>query len=186
MPLDLAAILILFPSQNQQNVKVLVVCLIPHDQKWKKLIWTEKKCSERLAYLHIGFWVCWLQCTIRALCDKYFLSSDGFFPWFLTGKSRYRVQKHGVRMGSKEDCCIGPIPFWSILCYSKFWFFWKCRENLHHWLPQTSKYVPLKPFQCIPKSIKCKIFSCLLNTKMKKTSICTMIKCWERLENLHI
>ena len=33
---------------------------------------------------------------VRTLCDKYVLSYDGFFPWFLTGRSRYRVQKHGV------------------------------------------------------------------------------------------
>ena len=45
----------------------------------------------------IGFWVCWLQCTMLELCvTSMLLSYDGFFPWFLIGRSRYRVQKHGV------------------------------------------------------------------------------------------
>ena len=32
---------------------------------------------------------------VRTLCDKYFLSYDGF-SWFLTGRFRHRVLKHGV------------------------------------------------------------------------------------------
>ena len=32
---------------------------------------------------------------VRTLCDKYFLSYDGFSV-FLTGRFRHRVLKHGV------------------------------------------------------------------------------------------
>ena len=32
---------------------------------------------------------------VRTLCEKYFLSYDGF-SWFLTGRFRHRVLKHGV------------------------------------------------------------------------------------------
>ena len=59
------------------------------------------------------------------------------------------------RMGPKEHCCIGPIPFW---CYFtpfyatfhlKFWFF--RTQNQHHWIWQASNPInaPLKPFECI-------------------------------------
>ena len=44
----------------------------------------------------LKFWVCWSQCTmLELLCDKYFLSYDDF-SWFLTGRFRHRVLKHGV------------------------------------------------------------------------------------------
>ena len=35
---------------------------------------------------------------VRTLCDKYFLSYDGFSLDFLTGRSRYRILKHGVEV----------------------------------------------------------------------------------------
>ena len=66
---------------------------------------------------------------VRSLCDKYFLSYDGF-SWFLTERSRYRVLKHGVGVewDPRKYCCIGPIPFWWFFtpfyatCLLKFWF----------------------------------------------------------------
>ena len=74
-------------------------CLL--DSPWPKMkkvnLDREKVFRKACISAHIGFWVCWLQCTILELCvTSTVLSSDGFFPWFLTGKSRYRVQKHGV------------------------------------------------------------------------------------------
>ena len=57
---------------------------------------TGRKCLKRLENLHILVFGC---ANHNALCenfvDKYFLSYDGFFL-ILTGKSRYRVLKHGV------------------------------------------------------------------------------------------
>ena len=49
---------------------------------------------------------------VRTWCDKYFLSYD-CFSRLLTGRSRHRVLNKWCigRMGPKEDCCIGPIPF---------------------------------------------------------------------------
>ena len=34
---------------------------------------------------------------VRTLCSKYFISNDGFSE-FLTGRFRYRVLKHSVRV----------------------------------------------------------------------------------------
>ena len=106
-------------------------------------------------------------------------------------------------MGCKEDCCIGPIPFWWFVtpfyatCLWKFWFF---RTTYH----RDSKPVPLdlahlKPYihvthsismhGSLSKSTKCEIYATLLNSskhKMKKTSIWTGKKYFRtRLENLH-
>ena len=49
---------------------------------------------------------------VRTLCDKYFFSYDGFSLIF-----DRKVYAYGSetwcrgRMGLKEGCCIGPIPF---------------------------------------------------------------------------
>ena len=42
-----------FPSQNQQNVNFVAVCLTPPDKKYKMSILTGKKCLKSLEYLHI-------------------------------------------------------------------------------------------------------------------------------------
>ena len=66
-----------------------------------------------LEILHIQ--VCWVlpiaMHYIRTLCDKYFLSYDGF-SYFLTGRFRHSVLKCavGVEWDPKEHCCICPIP----------------------------------------------------------------------------
>ena len=44
---------------------------------------------------HIGFWVCWLQCTMLELCVKIVFEWWWFFL-ILTGRFRHRVLKHGV------------------------------------------------------------------------------------------
>ena len=72
----------------------------PPDKKWKKnpinlykdkVFWKGLKiCTYRFLGMLITMHY------VRTLCYKYVLSYDGFFPWFLTGRSRYRVQKHGV------------------------------------------------------------------------------------------
>ena len=71
----------IFPRQNQQNVKFLAVCLTTPDKKFKKkcqfLTW--KKCTNALKCYTYRFLVVAITVHyIRTLCDKYFLSYDGF------------------------------------------------------------------------------------------------------------
>ena len=141
------------PSQNQENVKILAVCLTLPDKKkknpmnlykdkvlrkaWKSahigfwVCWLQfsmlelcvtstfwvmmvflnslwQKMKKRHQFVqgkvfgkawisaHIGFWVCWLQCTMLELCVTSMFWVMMVFSWFLTGRSRYRVHKHGV------------------------------------------------------------------------------------------
>ena len=75
-PVDLS----IFPSQNQQNVTFLAVCLTPPDKKLKKHQFEQgqslgkglKICTYKILGVPIAmhYW--------RTLCDKYFLSYDGF------------------------------------------------------------------------------------------------------------
>ena len=87
----------MFPSQNQQNVKSLAVCLTPPDKKWKKNQFVQGQSVQKglniCTYGFLGMLIT-MNC-VRTLCDKYFLSCDGF-SWFVTGRCRYRVLKHGV------------------------------------------------------------------------------------------
>ena len=87
----------IFPSQNEQNMKFLAVCLTPPDKNEKKVnLYSEKGVQKGLnisTYRCSGMLIT-MNC-VRTLCDKYFLSCDGF-SWFVTGRSRYRVLKHGV------------------------------------------------------------------------------------------
>ena len=47
--------------------------------KNKKVNFNREKVFEKpWNFAYIGFWVCWSQCLILELCDKYFLSYDGF------------------------------------------------------------------------------------------------------------
>ena len=112
---------------------------------------------------------------VRTLCDKYFLSYDGF-SWFLTGRFRHRVLKHGCRgrMGCKEDCCICShsmlIIFNPILCYlsPKILIFQELliieTWNKCHWIwhALNPKYAPLTAISMHfsqSKSTKCEIFA---------------------------
>ena len=89
----------IFPSQNQQNVKFLAVCWTPPDKKWKKnphqfeqgkSVWKGLKiCTYRFLGMLITMHY------VITLCDKYFLSYDGFSS-FLTERFRHRVLKHIV------------------------------------------------------------------------------------------
>ena len=128
-----------FPVKiNKMLHKFLALCLTPPDKKWKKTFINlnrEKVFWKGLKICTYRFWgMPTAMHYVRTLCDKYFLSYDGF-SWFpLTGRFRHRVLKHGCkgRMGCKEDCCICPIPFWWYLtpfyatCLLKFWFFRNC------------------------------------------------------------
>ena len=70
----------IFPSQNQQNVNFLAVCLTPPDKKLKNVNFNRGKsvpkglkiCTYKLWGVPIA-----MHC-VRTLCDKYFLSYDGF------------------------------------------------------------------------------------------------------------
>ena len=60
----------------------------------------EKVFAKACKSAHIGFWVCWSQCTVLKLC----VTSTFQLLWFLyifMGRSKYRVLKHGV--GVKWD-----------------------------------------------------------------------------------
>ena len=87
----------IFPSQNQQNVKFLAVCLTPPDNKCKNVnLYSRKSVQKGLKiYTHRFLGMLITMHYVRTLCDKYFLSYDGF-SWFLTGRFRHRVLKHGV------------------------------------------------------------------------------------------
>ena len=117
----------------------------------------------------------------------------------LTGRFMYRVLKHcvGVELELKEDCCIGPIPFWwfSTPLYATYLLnIWFSGTTYHRDLKQVPldlahcnpKFTPLKPFQCILTSqnqLKCEIFGYLLNSpwqKMKNMSICTRKNVFEK------
>ena len=58
------------PSQNQQNMKFLAVCLTPPWQKSEKEISLnrEKVFEKAWKSAHISLWVCQLQCTMLELC----------------------------------------------------------------------------------------------------------------------
>ena len=88
----------MFPSQNQQNVKSLAVCLTPPDKNMKKnSICTGTKVFRKAQKsAHMGFWVCWSQWTMLDLCVTSTFWVMMVFSWFVTGRCRYRVLKHGV------------------------------------------------------------------------------------------
>ena len=73
-----------FPSQNQQNVKFLAVSLIPPEKKWKKSQFVEGKSVWKglkiCTYMFLGMPIA--MHYVRTLCDKYFLSYDGFLLIF--------------------------------------------------------------------------------------------------------
>ena len=144
-----------------------MICLTPFDKKWKKninffnvkVLWTGLKIC---TYRFLGMPTLEMH-YVRTLCDNCTFWVMMVFLDFLTGRFRHRVLKHGVgsRMGCKEDCCIGPIPFWWILtpfyatCLLKFWFF---RNHLSYRLetsaigfsmPQTLNMHHSSHFQCI-------------------------------------
>ena len=90
--------LCIFPSQNQQKCEIFGCLLTSPWQKWKKkhqfeqgkCVWKGLKiCTYRFLGMLIAMHY------VRALCDKYFLSYNGF-SWFLTGRFRHRVLKHGI------------------------------------------------------------------------------------------
>ena len=59
----------IFPTQNQQNVKFLAVYWTSPDKKWKNMnLNMEKVFRKTWKSAHIGFWVCWSQCTMLELC----------------------------------------------------------------------------------------------------------------------
>ena len=88
-----------FSQSKSTKCEILALCLTPPDKKWKKTsIWTGKKCWKGLKICTYRFWGMPIAMHyVRTLCDKYFLSNDGF-SWFLTGRFRHRVLKHGVRV----------------------------------------------------------------------------------------
>ena len=73
------------------------------------------------------------------------------------GRSRYRILQHGVggKMGTKEDCCICPIPFswfwtpFSTMCLLKVWFFMNHLFRDSQQVPLDSACLSLKQFWCI-------------------------------------
>ena len=68
-----------FLSQNQQNVKFLAVSLIPPEKNEKKSIVEGKSVWKGLkicTYMVLGMPIA--MHYVRTLCDKYFLSYDGF------------------------------------------------------------------------------------------------------------
>ena len=119
----------LFPVK-MPKCEILAVSWTPPDKKLKKpSICTGKKCSQRLANLHIqGFWVCQLQCTMLQLCvTSTFWVINGFSA-FVMGRSRYRVLKHcvGVKCDPRRTAAYVPSHFHGfephlLLCVS-----WNC------------------------------------------------------------
>ena len=88
----------IFPSQNQQNLgKFWLFASLPLTKKEKKCQFVQGKSVQK------GLKICTYKCLcmpitvhyVQTLCDKYFLSYDGF-SWFLTGRLRHRVWKHSV------------------------------------------------------------------------------------------
>ena len=72
--------------------------ITPLTKNEKMSICTGKKCLQRLENLYtqdLGMPIA--MHYVRTLCDKYFLSYYGFSSFF-TGRSRYRVLKHGVEV----------------------------------------------------------------------------------------
>ena len=86
----------MFPSQNQQNVKSLAVCLTPPDKNEKNYLYREKVFRKAQKSAHMGFWVCWSQWTMLDLCVTSTFWVVMVFSWFVTGRCRYKVLKHGV------------------------------------------------------------------------------------------
>ena len=63
-------------------------------QKMKK----KHQFEQAWKFSHIGLWGMPIAMHyVINLCDNCFLSNDGF-SWFLTGRFRHRVLKHGVRV----------------------------------------------------------------------------------------
>ena len=59
----------IFPSQNQQNVNFFGCLLNSPQQKVKNINLNREKVFEKAwKFAHMGFWVCWLQCTMLELC----------------------------------------------------------------------------------------------------------------------
>ena len=89
------------PVKSTKWVKFLALCLNSPWQKMKKNInlnrekvfWKGLKglCTYRFLGMPPAMHY------VRTLYDKYFLSYDGF-SWFLTGRFRHRVLKHGIRV----------------------------------------------------------------------------------------
>ena len=81
----------IFPTQNQWNVKFLAVYWTLPDKIWKKnpINLKREKCLKRFLGMLITMHY------VRTLCDKYFLSYEGF-SWFVTGRFRHRVLKYGA------------------------------------------------------------------------------------------
>ena len=71
-------------SQNQQNVKFLVVCLTPPDKKWKICQFVKGKCVWKglkiCTYRFLGMPI--TMHYVRTLCEKYFVELWWFFLIF--------------------------------------------------------------------------------------------------------
>ena len=89
----------IFPSQNQPNVKFLAVSWTPLDKKWKNVnLYREKSvqkglkiCTCRFSGMPIAIHY------VRTLCDKSFLSYDGFSCCsFIENTSVKQSMKHKV------------------------------------------------------------------------------------------
>ena len=109
VPLDLAhlkseihatqAILMHFSQSKSTKWEILGCFLNYPNNKWKKMsicagkgVWKDLKiCTYRFLEMPITMHY------VRTLCDKYFLRYYGF-PWYLIGRFRHRVLKHGVRV----------------------------------------------------------------------------------------
>ena len=65
----------IFPSQNQQNVKFLAICLTPPDKKWKICQFVQGKCVWKglkiCTYRFLGMPI--TVHYVRTLCEKYFV-----------------------------------------------------------------------------------------------------------------
>ena len=113
----------IFPTQNQQNGKFLAVYWTPPDKKWKKHQFVQGKSVWKglkiCTYRFLGMLI--TMHYVRTLCDKYFLSYDGF-SWFVTGRFRHRVLKHGVGVSGMQGGLLHRshsilLAFNPILCY---------------------------------------------------------------------
>ena len=86
----------IFPSQNQQNVKFLAVHLTPPTKNENNVNLCRERCLKDLKICTYRFLDMPITMHyVRTLCDKYFLRYYGF-PWYLIGRFRHRVLKHGV------------------------------------------------------------------------------------------
>ena len=91
------AILMHFSQSKSLKCKIFG-CLLNYSwQEIKKYHFKREKVFQKAwKSAHIGFWVCWLQCTMLEFCVTSTFWVMMVFSWFLRGRFRYMVLRPGV------------------------------------------------------------------------------------------